>query len=109
VEAHGSTQAFLGHYRRYAAVAARRRAERPRQAEQRYRGAREALAEAEQAHRAADEAATAAQERLAELAEETERLQARDRSLRTSPEMRSAQELARLADEARRRRGDADT
>ncbi|MHA6618532.1 TIGR02680 family protein [Pseudonocardia sp. DLS-67] len=109
VEAHGSAQAFLGHYRRYAATAARRRAERPRQAEQRYRSAREALADAEQAHREADEAATAAQHRLDELAVEADGLQARDRSLRTSPEMRSAQELARLAEEARRRRADAET
>ncbi len=107
-EAHGSAQAFLGHYRRYAAVAARRRAERPRHAEQRYRTAREALAAAEEAYRLADEAAAAAQERLGALAEEAERLQARDRSLRTGPEMRSAHELERLADEARRRRDDAD-
>jgi uncharacterized protein (TIGR02680 family) len=108
VEAHGSAQAFLGHYRRYAAVAARRRAERPRQAEVRYRTARETLAAAEEAYRHADESATAARERLAELTEEFERLQARDRSLRAGPEMRSAQELERLAGEARRRLADAD-
>ncbi len=51
---------------------------------------------------------TAAHERLDALAAEAERLQARDRSLRSSPEMRSAEELARLADEARRRRADAE-
>jgi uncharacterized protein (TIGR02680 family) len=107
-EAHVSAQAFLGQYRRYAAVAARRRAERPRQAEQRYRTAREALAAAEEAYLRADEAATAAQDRLDELAAEAERLQARDRALRESPEMRSAQELERRAGEARRLRVAAD-
>uniref|UniRef100_UPI001C5DCB6F TIGR02680 family protein n=1 Tax=Pseudonocardia nigra TaxID=1921578 RepID=UPI001C5DCB6F len=107
-EAHGSAQAFLGHYRRYAAAAARRRADRPRHAEQRYRSAREALAGAEESYRVADEAAAAAQEKLADIAAEAERLQARDRALRESPEMRSAQELERRAGEARRLRTAAD-
>jgi uncharacterized protein (TIGR02680 family) len=107
-EAHASAQAFLTHYRRYAAVAARRRAELPRKAEQRYRGAREALAEAEAAYRAADLAAAAAQERLGELTLEAERLRARERALRASPEMRSAQELERTAVDAGRRRSEAE-
>jgi uncharacterized protein (TIGR02680 family) len=107
VEARGSAEGFLAHYRRYAAVAARRRAELPRRAEQRYRGAREDLAAAEEAHRSSDEAAAAARTELAELAEAADGLRARDQALRASPEMRSAQELERMAAEARRRAADA--
>lgn len=108
IEAHGSARGFLDHYRRYASVAARRRAALPRQAEQRYRAARETVAAAEAAYQEAGAAAEAAAARLAELGEQAERLRVRDRSLRASPEMRSAQELERLAGEARRRRADAD-
>ena len=107
IEAHGSAQGFLAHYRRYAAVAARRRAELPRQAEQRYRSARESLAAAEEAHRVAGEAADAAAARLEELADAAESLRAREQALRASPEMRSAQELERRAGEAARREQDA--
>lgn len=107
-EAHGSAQAFLGHYRRYAQVAARRRAEQPRRAEQRYRTTREELAAAEEAHRQADAAATTAQERLGVLEEESDQLRARDSALRTGPEMDRARELERAAQEARLRRADAD-
>lgn len=106
-EARGSADAFLGHYRRYASVAARRRAELPRRAEQRYRSAREALAAAEAAHRLAEEAAATAADRLAALEADAERLRVRDRTLRQSPEMRSAEQLERAADEAARRRRDA--
>ncbi|WP_300010823.1 TIGR02680 family protein [Pseudonocardia sp.] len=107
-EAHDSARAFLGHYRRYASVAARRRAALPRHAEQRYRSAREALAAAQEAHRVAEEAAEEAADRLATLEADAERLRVRDRTLRQSPEMRSAEQLERAADEARRRRRDAD-
>jgi len=106
-EAHGSAEAFLGHYRRYASVAARRRAEQPRRAEQRYRSAREALAAAEESFAAAETAAAQAQEQLVELAAQADRLRAREQALRASPEMRSAQELDRMAAEAGRRRRDS--
>jgi uncharacterized protein (TIGR02680 family) len=103
VEAHGCAQMFLTHYRRYATIAARRRAELPRRAEQRYRTAREELASTQEEHRRAEEAAAAALARLEAMAEEQEQLRARDRALRESPEMRSARDLDRAAEEARRR------
>jgi uncharacterized protein (TIGR02680 family) len=106
-DAHAAAQAFLGHYRRYAAVAARRRAELPRKAEQRYRSAREALAEAEAAYATAETEAATAQETLGELSLQVERLRARERALRASPEMRSARELEHAAGEAERRAVDA--
>ena len=106
-EAHASAQAFLSHYRRYAAIAARRRAELPRRAEQRYRTARESLATAEAAFTTADLDAVAAQEQLHALATAVDRLRAREQALRASPEMRSAQELDRAAADAGRRRNEA--
>jgi len=106
-DAHASAETFLGHYRRYAAIAARRRAELPRRAEQRYRSARESLAAAEAAHATADAAAGAAQEQLRALTVAAERLRAREQALRASPEMRSAQELDRAAAEATRRNDEA--
>lgn len=110
-EAHTCAEGFLGHYRRYASVAARRRAERPRRAEQGYRGAREALAAAEEAHRTADEQVGVAEGRLDALAERADALLARDRALRASPEMRAASRLEELVarrDELRAAAGQAE-
>lgn len=104
VEAHGSAQAFLGHYRRYAAVAARRRAELPRRGEHRYRQAREAVTTAETAFVDADRAVVQTLEQRDELAARLEELTAQDRELRTSPAMDAATDLERLrvaADDAR--------
>ncbi|GEL18439.1 TIGR02680 family protein [Pseudonocardia asaccharolytica] len=107
VEAHGSAQAFLGHYRRYAAVAARRRAELPRRGEQRYRQAREAVTTAETAYADADYAVAETLERRDELAAQLEELQAQDRELRTSPAMDAAADLERLRTAAREARESA--
>lgn len=105
-EAHASARDFLGHYRRYAASAARRRAEGPRQAQQAYRSAQEAVAAAEHAHTAAVVEAEAAGVELAELGRQQQRLQVHEQTLRASPEMRSAAELERAAADVARRDGD---
>nr|MDQ2710084.1 TIGR02680 family protein [Actinomycetota bacterium] len=55
-EAHGSARSFLGQYRRYAGIAARRRAALPRAAQQAYEKARAALASAETEHEQAERA-----------------------------------------------------
>lgn len=107
VEARDSARGFLDHYRRYAAVATRRRAAEPRQAESRHRRAREELAAAEQAYRTADDAAERAAEAIRDLDDEIERLRAREQDLRTGPEMRTAEELERLGRDADRRESDA--
>ncbi|MEU6698851.1 TIGR02680 family protein [Pseudonocardia sp. NPDC046786] len=108
IEARDSARGFLGHYRRYAAVAARRAAADPRRAETRHRKARDELADAEQAFREADEAAGDAAARLREIDGEVVRLRAREGELRTGPEMRTAEGLRQLEQEAERRRDDAE-
>ncbi|MEO3840395.1 TIGR02680 family protein [Streptomyces sp. B22F1] len=112
-EAERASSAFLDHYRRYARVAARRRARLPRTEHARYErlgrdlgAAREELAQAE-----ADRQVAAA--RIAELEETAVRLKAQEEALRAGPEMRSARELEQAADDARRteaelRRAEAD-
>jgi uncharacterized protein (TIGR02680 family) len=106
-EAHNAAKSFLGHYSRYARIASRRRAARPRAAQAEYRRVGENLAAAETAHQQAEEALAAAQARLAELRADRQRLQARDEALRASPEMRSAHELDRAAENARKLTEDA--
>jgi uncharacterized protein (TIGR02680 family) len=101
-EAHKAAESFLGHYSRYARVASRRRAARPRGAQAEYRRVSESLAAAETAYQQAEDALSAAMTRLAELRAERNRLQARDEALRASPEMRSAHELDRAAENARK-------
>ncbi|WP_326798122.1 TIGR02680 family protein [Streptomyces sp. NBC_01808] len=112
-EAERASSAFLDHYRRYARVAARRRARLPRTEHARYERlgrdlgtAREELVQAE-----ADRQVAAA--RIAELEETAVRLKAQEEALRAGPEMRSARELEQAADNARRteaelRRAEAD-
>jgi uncharacterized protein (TIGR02680 family) len=107
VAARDAAEKFLGHYRQYAQVAARRRAELPRQAQKAYEDVNRQLADADARVATAERALGAAQQRLVELAAETKRLQARDEALRARPEMRSARELARAGDDARRLAEDA--
>ncbi|RSM45497.1 TIGR02680 family protein [Amycolatopsis balhimycina DSM 5908] len=101
-EAHDAAKSFLGHYSRYARIASRRRAARPRSAQAEYRRVSENLAAAETAYQVAETALTTAKARLEELGTERKRLQARDEALRASPEMRSARELERAAEDARK-------
>ncbi|MFW6725127.1 TIGR02680 family protein [Streptomyces sp. MAR4 CNY-716] len=112
-EAERASSAFLGHYRRYARVAARRRARLPRTEHARYErlgrdlgAARDGLAQAEASRQAAEA-------RIADLEEQAVRLKAQDEALRAGPEMRSARELEQAAHDARRtaaelRRAEAD-
>ncbi|GAA1968851.1 TIGR02680 family protein [Amycolatopsis minnesotensis] len=101
-EAHDAAKSFLGHYSRYARVASRRRAARPRQAQAEYRRVGEDLAKAETAHQEAETALANAESRIAELATDRTRLQTRDKTLRESPEMRKAENLEAAAIDARK-------
>ncbi|WP_326636488.1 TIGR02680 family protein [Nonomuraea fuscirosea] len=108
-EAREAATGFLVHYRRYAAIAAKRKAAVPRLAHSRYEHLGRDLGEAEGRHTAAEAELAAAQQVLAELEEQRTLLQARRDALRESPEMRDAerlkqhgQEAKRLADHARR-------
>ncbi|WP_328605386.1 TIGR02680 family protein [Amycolatopsis sp. NBC_00345] len=114
-EARDAAKSFLGHYRRYARIASRRRAARPREAQAVYRRVSEELTAAETAYQQAETALTAAKTRLDEIATTRKRLQAREEALNASPEMRSNQELKRaaadaqkLAEEASRLAGERD-
>jgi uncharacterized protein (TIGR02680 family) len=102
-EARGAATEFLRHYRRYAQVAARRKATRPRQAQSRYEQLGRDLAAAEEAYAAADEELRAAQGELEQLQHERTRLEARREALRLDPAMRDARELDRRREEARQR------
>ncbi|MFW6695741.1 TIGR02680 family protein [Streptomyces sp. MAR4 CNX-425] len=112
-EAERASAAFLDHYRRYARVAARRRARLPRTEHARYEqlGRDLGAARDELARAAADRQAAGA--RIAELEETAARLTAQEEALRAGPEMRSARELEQAAADARRtaaelRRAEAD-
>ncbi|WP_084144909.1 TIGR02680 family protein [Amycolatopsis jejuensis] len=101
-EAHQAANTFLSHYSRYARIASRRRAALPRAAQVTYRRVSEDLTAAENAYEQAKTALAAAEATLAELTATRNQLQTRDAALRTGPEMRSAQELARAAEDARK-------
>jgi uncharacterized protein (TIGR02680 family) len=102
-EAHRAAESFLGHYRRYARVASRRRAELPRAAQSNYERVGRELGEAQAGYDAAHQEVEVAAAQLVELERTRVQLQARDRTLREGPEMRSAVELERAAVAARER------
>ncbi len=106
-EAREAAASFLTHYRRYARIAARRRAKHPRDAQSTYERINRELSTAEAAHTAAEEQLAAAKARVQELATARTQLQAKEQALRASPEMRSAQELERTSQEVRRRTDEA--
>ncbi|MBT2393159.1 TIGR02680 family protein [Streptomyces sp. ISL-1] len=99
---------FLVHYRRYAQVAARRKARAPRTQHSRYETLRTELNTAEQDFDTAGTALAEAETRLRELDERRTGLRARDEALRAGPEMRSARELEQAADLAERTAQDAE-
>ncbi|SDD73513.1 TIGR02680 family protein [Actinokineospora iranica] len=101
-EAKSAAEAFLGHYRRYARIAAKRWAEPPRRAHSRYEKLSAELGAAEVDHAAAVEAFTTAQRALVELADERTRLLARRQALQDSPRMRDAEKLAEARADADR-------
>jgi uncharacterized protein (TIGR02680 family) len=107
-EARDAAVSFLAQYRRYARIAARRRAAQPRNAQAAYERLNRDLADADADLARAEAALAAARGRLSELDTDRSRLQARDEALRASPEMRSARELERAAEDARRLRSELD-
>ncbi|MFC5813581.1 TIGR02680 family protein [Nonomuraea harbinensis] len=106
-EAHRAAGDFLVHYRRYAAIAAKRKAAVLRVAHSRYEHLGRNLSEAEGRHAAAEAELAAAQDLLEELEKRRNLLEARREALRQSPEMRDAERLKQTGEEARRRADDA--
>jgi uncharacterized protein (TIGR02680 family) len=102
-EARGAATEFLRHYRKYAQVAAKRKAAVPRQAQSRYEQLGRDLTAAEEAYARADEELQAAQGELEQLQHERTRLEARREALRLDPAMRDATELDRRREDARQR------
>jgi uncharacterized protein (TIGR02680 family) len=100
-EARGAATEFLRHYRRYAQVAAKRKAAGPRQAQSRYEQLGRDLTAAEEAYATADAELQAARSELDELERERTRLEARHEALRQDPAMRDAGELDRRRENAR--------
>ena len=84
-EARTAATDFLRHYRRYAQVAAKRKATGPRQAQSRYEQLGRDLATAEEAFAAADSQLQAARRELAELEQRRTRLEARREALAAGP------------------------
>ncbi len=107
-EARDAAASFLDHYRRYARIASRRRARLPREAHSNFERISKELGDAERAVSDAETRMTEERRRLTAAESERVRLQARDATLRTSPEMRSARELERVAEDARRSRREYD-
>lgn len=101
-EAKSAAEAFLTHYRRYARIAAKRRAAAPRQTHSRYEQLGRDLGEADTAYETATRALDAAQRLLDELAEAKTRLEARRAALQDSPEMRDAEALKQAGADAER-------
>ena len=102
-EAQQAATDFLGHYRRYAKAAARRKAAGPRQTQARYENLGRELAAAEEAFTAAQQQLDAAQDELTQLEEQRTRLEARREALRADPAMRDAERLEQLREDAGRK------
>ncbi|MFP8882438.1 TIGR02680 family protein [Streptomyces mangrovi] len=107
-EAERASSAFLGHYRRYAKVAARRRARLPRTEHARYERLQRDLAQAQAERERAEADREAAAGRIAQLEERAARLAAQQEALRTGPEMRDARALEQAAADARRTADEAE-
>lgn len=105
-EAERAASAFLDHYRRYARVAARRRARLPRTEHARYERLHRDLAQAQTDRGGGEAERTGAAELIAELEDTAVRLRAQETALRATPEMRGAVELERAADEVARTAGE---
>ena len=92
-EASGAASAFLGHYRRYARVAAKRQAAVLRVAHSRYEHLGRDLGETDAAYQEAQSRLSAAAQRIDFLDGERVRLSAARDALNRSPEMDAAREL----------------
>lgn len=108
VAAERAADVFLQYYRRYARVAARRKARPPRAQHSRYEALRAELNSAEQDFGTAVAVLAEAEARAEELEQRRARLKARDEALRAGPEMRSARELEGAAEQAGRTARDAE-
>jgi uncharacterized protein (TIGR02680 family) len=102
VQARDAATVYLDTYRHYARIACRRRAAPPRRSQTVFDRVSRELAEAQAAYETARVELAQAQEALVALRTEQERLRARERALHESPEARSARELQRAAEDARR-------
>ncbi len=102
-EAQEAATAFLGHYRRYAKVAAKRKAAGPRLTQSRYEGLGRDLATAEEAFTAAQQQLDEAQRELTQLEEQRTELEARQGVLQADPAMRDAERLEQLRQDADRK------
>ena len=94
---------FLGHYRRYAKVAAKRKAAGPRLTQSRYEQLGRDLAAAEEAFTAAQQQLDEARGELTALEEQRAELEARRDALRADPAMRDAERLEQLRQDAERK------
>ncbi|GAA0428195.1 hypothetical protein Acor_66790 [Acrocarpospora corrugata] len=101
-EARQAADDFLTHYRRYAAIAAKRKAAAPRQTHSRYEHLSRDLIDADTRHTRADADLVTARATLDDLAAQQVRLDARAEALRQSPEMRDAERLRQTGAEASR-------
>ena len=102
-EAQEAATAFLGHYRRYAKVAAKRKAAGPRLTQSRYEQLGRDLAAAEEAFTAAQRQLDEAQRELTQLEEQRTELDARQKALEADPAMRDAERLEQLREDAVRK------
>ena len=102
-EAQEAATDFLGHYRRYAKVAAKRKAAGPRLTQSRYEQLGRDLTAAEEAFTAAQQQLDEAQRELTQLEEQRTELEARQKALETDPAMRDAERLKQLREDAERK------
>lgn len=101
-EAKTAAEAFLTHYRRYARIAAKRRAGPPRQTHSRYEQLGRELGEADAAYEEATAALEETQRALNDLTTARTQLEARRAALQSSPEMRDAEALKQTGAEAKK-------
>ena len=102
-EAQQAATDFLGHYRRYAKVAAKRKAAGPRQTTARYENLGKDLAAAEEAFATAQQDLDAAQGELTTLEKQRAEMEVRREALRADPAMRDAERLEQLRQDADRK------
>jgi uncharacterized protein (TIGR02680 family) len=102
-EAQEAATAFLGHYRRYARAAAKRKAAGPRQTTARYENLGKDLSAAEEAFTSAQRQLDEAQSELTELQQQRTGLEARRGALQSDPAMRDAERLEQLREDSERK------
>jgi uncharacterized protein (TIGR02680 family) len=102
-EAQQAATDFLGHYRRYARVAAKRKAAGPRQTQAKYENLGRELSASEEDFAAAQQRLDEAQRELAALEEQHTGLDARQKALEADSAMRDAERLKHLAEDANRK------